>query len=375
MTSDPPPPVPRASGRPARVRRPPSPSSLLAKGVQRAGRRPDQLARWWNELEEVVLLLRAENVGAAAAGAARLSREAEQAVEEGDGGADEQWALLGAARTVLGLAHDEQPGGEPAQPVYAAAVDAFERAGTWATGRGNVVAYHGQALLGAGRPAEAAEMLRHAASGLGEDTPDVRRSLGVALARAGRLAEAENVLLDAVARAPYDWRAHRALAQTGERLDRPADVLSDRWAAAAAAHPDPDTAVAAYERARSHSATATVLLALGVSYAAAGRAADAERSLREADRMRPSGRTRLQIADMVALQGDTREAAAVAASALPLGVEEADVLVGLGAHLLAADRLHEFDRAMHGLPPALMPVVEAYQSVSLVRRGRVTEGT
>jgi tetratricopeptide (TPR) repeat protein len=373
MTSEiPPRPVLRAPSAPSRLPRPPS-SPLLAKADQRAGRRPDQLARWWSELEEVVLL-RAENAEAAAAGAARLSREVEQAVESG-GGAEEQWALLGSARTVLGLAHEEQPGSKPVQPAYAAAIDAFNRAGTWTAGRGNVIAYHGQALLGAGRPAEAAEMLRRAASGLGEDTPDVRRSLGVALARAGRLPDAENVLLDAVARAPYDWRAHRALAEMGERLDRSADVLSDRWAAAAAALPDPHAAVAAYERARYHSATLEILLALGVSYAAVGRAEDAERSLREADQMRPSARTRLQIADVVALRGDSEEAAAVAASAIPLGVEEADVLVGLGAHLLAADRLHDFDRVMDGLPPALMPIADAYRGISLVRRDRVAEGT
>jgi tetratricopeptide (TPR) repeat protein len=366
--------VPRVPSKPSSVPRPPS-SPLINCAVQLPGQRPDELARWWSQLAEAALLLHADNAERAAAGAARLSRELEQAVENGVGGAEEPWALLGSARTVLGLACEEQSAGERAQRAYAAAVDAFGRAGSLTAGRGDVAAYLGRALLGADRPAEAAEVLRRAASELGEDTPDVRRGLGLALAHAGRLADAEKVLLDAVARAPYDWRAQHALATTGEQLGRSAEDLSARWAAAAAALPDPHAATAAYERARDYSTTADTVLALGVSYAAIGRTEDAERTLREADKLRPSARTRLYIADVVAVRGDTDEAAAVAASAVPLGVEDATILVGLGAHLLAADRLDEFDRVTDGLPPALMAVVDVYRGIGLIQRNRVAEGT
>src|SRR3954466_2731713 len=138
MTSGTPPGrVPRAPGKPSRLPRPAS-SPLLAKAVQVPGQRLDDLARWWSRLEDAVLLLRAGDHGAAAAGADRLGREVQLALDEGADGAEAQWALLGSTRTVLGLAWEEQKAGDTAALAYAGAVDAFDRAGSWPTRRGDV---------------------------------------------------------------------------------------------------------------------------------------------------------------------------------------------------------------------------------------------
>ncbi|WP_328337019.1 tetratricopeptide repeat protein [Streptomyces violaceus] len=153
-----------------------------------------------------------------------LEAAAAEHIKQADGPLLGLLALAGAAATLLGLARQLIGDPDKAQPAFERAVSAFDKAKDFLTGRGEYVAAFGIALAMAGQhPAEAEQLLRRAAE-LGEDTPDVRRSLALSLRDAGHTQQALEVLDDAVRRAPYDWRA----------LQARAELMDDRKAAAAA---------------------------------------------------------------------------------------------------------------------------------------------
>jgi len=153
-------------------------------------------------------------------------------------------ALAGSAATVRGLAR--QIVGQESFDMFRDAVAAFELAGSLVDQRGDLAADYGIAVAFGGEPDRAVPLLESAIM-LGEDSPDVRRTLAFAYRDNGDVVSAHTVLSQLVERAPFDWQASRALAELTEQVGAdPADVAA-AWLNAGRALLAADRAAAALD--------------------------------------------------------------------------------------------------------------------------------
>jgi len=150
------------------------------------------------------------------------------------GRSEDDEEIRGSAYTLLGLINCRAGDQASARRHFAAAAQAFGRlpADRLTATRGSTAADYGITLQRTGDHRGAETALR-AAVDLGIDTPDVRRYLGAALRDLGRLTDADEILTDAVARAPHDWQAAEWLADLHESLGNAASTVGADWAEAA----------------------------------------------------------------------------------------------------------------------------------------------
>jgi tetratricopeptide (TPR) repeat protein len=234
---------------------------------------------------------------------------------------DEILAVHATGLALLGVVLDERGEPERARTALEQAVERFDRGGS-RTGRGVVSYAEGLALVRLGRP-EAAEVALRRAFREGEDTPDQRRALAVALRDQGRTREAYEHLRTAVDRS-VDWRAWRILAELADDLDEAVTVRAQHWADAArvlAASGRYDEALDALVRSNQLSSTPDTRLELAVAQTRSGLIADALETL-------------------VALESDTGGTAQSA-------ILRAEVLDGLGR---PSEAVEAADRALLAAP-------------------------
>ncbi len=138
--------------------------------------------------------------------------------------------ILGSACTLLGLIKCLADDCRGARPLFAAAVKAFGRlsADRLTGSLGATAADYGIALQQTGDHLGAKTALLSALE-LGANTPDVRRHLGAACRDLGLQERADQVLSDAVARAPLDWQAREWLAALHEDLGHGDAEISREW--------------------------------------------------------------------------------------------------------------------------------------------------
>lgn len=138
--------------------------------------------------------------------------------------------ILGSACTLLGLIKCLADDCRGARSLFAAAVRTFGRlSADRLTGTlGATAADYGIALQNTGDHLGAKTALLSALK-LGADTPDVRRHLGAALRDLGLPERADQVLSDAVTRAPLDWQAREWLAALHEGLGRDEAEVGREW--------------------------------------------------------------------------------------------------------------------------------------------------
>jgi tetratricopeptide (TPR) repeat protein len=274
--------------------------------------------------------------------------------------ADDDTEILGSALTLLGLIKS-RAGQAGARAPFASAVQAFSRlpADRLTGMRGAVAADYGIALQRAGdhRGAEAA--LRRALD-LGSDTPDVRRHLGAALRDLGEPGSAEQVLTDALERAPLDWQAAEWLTALHEALGTEPGDVGREWAAAGQLLLDQGIAaqeagaslrgaglarraVAAYRKAARAYRQAVRLrpddvplrLAAAKAMAQSGAQAAAARALRAGSAIPMTVSTRLDFADLLLDLGEGKAAAAAFRAVLDAEPDNERAVVGLGWALIA----------------------------------------
>jgi tetratricopeptide (TPR) repeat protein len=204
-------------------------------------------------------------------------------------------AIGGAAAAVIGLCHRYDGQDDPARQAFTRAVAALRQAPAMVEERGDYAADLGvslAALCETGRGAEAAEaegLLRHAIE-LGENTPDVRCSLAVALRALGRFDSAVKLLSSSLERLPRDWQAAAELARTLQASGAPQAEVTGAWRRAALiTHEFGPAARAAtmFDLAEVTEATdPDVLTAAGQAWSNAGRHEDAVRAFERATRFR-----------------------------------------------------------------------------------------
>lgn len=142
----------------------------------------------------------------------------------------EALAIVGSAHVLMGHVDDAMGDTTAAESAYRTAIDHLRRAQEVVWASGDHVADLGAAMVLLGLP-DADDPLRRAQQ-LGEDTPVVRRYLGLYQLSLGRLAEAKKLLSEVVHRVPSDWRAYRGLATIAKK-EGTVDAAAALWLNAA----------------------------------------------------------------------------------------------------------------------------------------------
>ncbi|QWF84068.1 tetratricopeptide repeat protein [Amycolatopsis sp. CA-230715] len=239
-------------------------------------------------------------------------------------------ALAGAASTLLGLAGS-------GQDRFQEAIEEFARAGEVVEERGDLAADLGIALAKSGAPDEARPRLETAID-LGEDTPDVRRTLAEVLRDIGRPFDALRAFDLVLERAPYDWRARVARAELAEANGgAPLDVARG-WLDAAntlltAGRPEESAAAAERARELAPALTTDVALALASAHADSGNTAQALAQLHTVRESTATTAQRLSAAELFAQLGAFTEAGELTDAVLAVEPDEPEGLT-LRAQLL-----------------------------------------
>ncbi len=215
--------------------------------------------------------------------------------EAGQDRSEKLAAIRGAAAAVIGLCQRYDGKEDPAQLAFTRAVAALRQAPAIVEKRGDYAADLGVALAAlfeTGRAPEAAEaegLLRHAIE-LGENTPDVRCSLAVALRALGRFDDAVRLLSGSLDRVPRDWQAAAELARTLQASGTAQAEVPAAWTRAALITLEfGPVALAApmFDLARADEATdPDVLNAAGRAWSQNGRYEDGVRAFERAVRFR-----------------------------------------------------------------------------------------
>ncbi|GAA1965019.1 tetratricopeptide repeat protein [Amycolatopsis minnesotensis] len=214
-------------------------------------------------------------------------------------------ALAGSAATLLGL-------GESGTDRFREAIEAFGRAGELVDERGDLAADFGIALAKSGAHAEAKPRLE-AAIDLGEDTPDVRRTLAEVLRDTGQPVGALHAFDLVLARAPYDWQARVARAELAESVGGAPLDIARGWLDAANAlltAGRPVESASAAERARelAPGLTTEAALALASAHIDTGRDTEALAELQSARKSAITTGQLLSTAELFAQLGAFAEA-------------------------------------------------------------------
>jgi len=279
--------------------------------------------------------------------------------------------ILGSACTLLGLIKcraDDQAG---ARALFASAVKAFSRlpADRLAGTRGATAADYGIALQQTGDHLGAQAALRSALD-LGMDTPDVRRHLGAALRDLGQPADADQILTDAVARAPLDWQATEWLAALHESLGNEAGEVGREWAKVGRLLREAgflSRAARAYSRAvRLRPDDAELLLTAATVMAQSGAKPAASKMLLAGAELPMAAQARLSFAAL--LLGVEQYAAAAKAFRAVLETEPDNerAAVGLGWALIRKDDEAELDEAEQVLTQVMRAHPESVDAGALL---------
>lgn len=251
-------------------------------------------------------------------------------------------AAEGCAETLLGSAMAEQGESGEATSAYLRAVTAFEDGGSDIQ-RGLVSYAAGVALLGAGRPADAEQAFRRGFD-QGEDTPDLRRGLALALARQERLEEAYRTLLDTAPRAFYDWRARVLTAEMADELEKSEAERARCWADAAKSLSDAgrtEQALRAFHRVVTLMPSPDSTYALAFAQARAGRPEAALETLGALAGDARSPQSQMLTAEVLLALGKTEQAVAASRAAVDQAPPDAGLLDRHASVLAAADRFEE----------------------------------
>lgn len=305
--------------------------------------------------------------------------------------------IRGCAHTLLGLLRCRAGDQASARRHFAAALRAFGRlpAGWLTAARGATAADYGITLQRTGDHRGAQAALR-AALDLGTDTPDVRRYLGAALRDLGHLAQADEILTDAVERAPRDWQAAEWLADLHERLGKPTYPTSEDWARAAALLNEAARlldearlsrrAMAAIRRAarscrhavREQPDNARLRITAATLTAQSGARADAVKLIEAMPGQAMDTRTRLDLGELLLGLGKNDMAARVFRIVLDAEPGDEHAAVGLGWALIAGSDDGRQDEAVRALTRAVREHPESVDARALLgeiarMRGRYAE--
>jgi tetratricopeptide (TPR) repeat protein len=306
------------------------------------------------------------------------------------GRSEDDEEIRGSAYTLLGLVDCRAGDQASARRHFAAAAQAFGRlpVGRLITTRGATAADYGITLQRTGDHRGAETALR-AAMDLGIDTPDLRRHLGAALRDLGKLADADEILTDAVARAPHDWQAAEWLAALHENVGNAASTVGKDWAEVARLLYDaglPHRAVMASRRAarfyrqvvREQPDDVRLRITAATVIAQSGAQASAARLLLATSDQPMDVPTRLDLGELL-LELEKDDAAATAfRAALEAEPDNERAAVGLGWALVAGNDEARRDEAERVLTRAVGAHPESVDARALLGeiasvRGRYAE--
>lgn len=283
---------------------------------------------------------------------------------------DEGYVLQGSAAAVRGLALAEQD--EPEADTWLElAVRSFRRAPELTASRRDLAAEQALALAGLGRFPESIELLEWVLALPRESTPLVRRTLAMALASDGRSDEAIELLGEAVQLAPFDWRAHWALARLLDQNDAPPGRRGSAWLRAGEAllaNGEIGPAVEAAERALEFGPTPARLDLVGRVHRWTGDHDRAIAAFVQANELTPSAAVLINLAVALADAGRIDDAAQAALDALSLRPSDETLVASAAAHLLAADHLDGVDLAVEQLALRGNAAAAGYRGIVAYRR-------